>query len=157
MENNKWTKYGLKEEQEIIDEINKAYEVKEKLDSNIYVGKASSCNICMCLDGNNKIELAFPVLTNKEEYLKIKSQVQELELDSKSDLNLQVISLFFAIDINNNREEIKKEIENLPQEFNFDLFSCTIDKKVTVITMELGNIVIGTEYLKKYLLDNSLI
>ncbi len=157
MKNNKWAKYGLKTEQEIIDEINKAYEVKEKLDSNIYIGKTSSCNICMCLDGNNKIELAFPVLTNKEEYLKIKSQVQALELDSESDLNLQVISLFFAIDINNNREELKKEIENLSKEFNFDLFSCIIDEKVTVITMELGNIVIGTEYVKKYLLDNSLI
>ena len=157
MENNKWIKYGLKEEQEIIGEINKAYEVKEKLDSNIYVGKASNCNICMCLDSENKIELAFPVLTNKDEYLKIKSQVQELELDNKSDLNLQVISLFFAIDIKNNREELKKEIENLPQEFNFYLFSCTIDEKVTVITMELGNIVIGTEYVKKYLLNDSLI
>ncbi len=157
MKNNKWIKYGLKEEQKIIDEINKAYEVKEKLDSNINIGKSSNCTICMCLDGNNKIELAFPVLTNKEEYLKIKSQVQELELDNNSDLNLQVISLFFAIDIKNNREELKKEIENLPQEFNFDLFSCTIDEKVTVITMELGNIVIGTEYVKKYLLNDSLI
>ena len=151
----KWINYGLKEEQEIIDEINKAYEVKEKLDSNIYIGKSDHGTICMCLDGNSQIELAFPANTTKEEYLKIKEQVKEIIGDD--DLNIQVISLFIAIDINNNKEEVKKSLNSLPKEFNFGLFNARIDEKVTVITMELGQIVIGTEYIKNYLLNNSLI
>ena len=151
----KWINYGLKNEQEIIDEINRAYEVKEKLDSNIYIGKSTKGTICMCLDGNNKIELAFPVHTTKNDYLKIKEQVKEIIGDN--DLNVQVISLFIAIDITNNKELLKKEINDLPKEYNFDLFSCLIDEELTVITMELGQIVIGTEYIKNYLLNSLLI
>ena len=151
MESNKWIKYGLKEQQEIIDEINKAYEVKEKLDSNIYVGKTKYGNICMCLDGNGQIEKAFPVITTREDYLKIKDNIKSKRLGEPDELHLQVVSLFFAIDLNNYKEVILKAMDKLPQELELDLFNCTITDNLTIINMELGRIVVGTKYVNDFL------
>lgn len=145
----KWLDFGLTNEQEIIDEINKAFETKEKLDSNIYVGKSDNGSICMCLDKEGKIEKAFPVKTNKDEYIKIKEKIKEIGI--QEELNLQVISLFFAIDLNNYREQVQNIINKLPQDLELDLFNCTITEDLTIIQMELGQIVIGTNYVKEFI------
>lgn len=147
----KWSNIGLNNKQEIIDEINKAFEKKEKLDSNIYVGKSNHGNICMCLDENGKIEKAFPALINKEDYQKIRNKVETIILEEPNDLYLQVISLFLTIDINNHKEEVLNGLNDLPKDLELDLFNCTITEGLTIIIMELGQIVINTKYVKDFL------
>lgn len=131
-----------------------AYATSENLDSNIYVGNTKHGNICLCLNNDKKITNAFPTLTNKEHYINIKQKIKEVGLGEPDEMHLQVITLFFCIDLLNNKELITKKLNSIPQNFSFDLFECYIDKEMTIISTESGKLMINTTYVKNFLLNN---
>lgn len=150
----KWKKVGIAEPQQLIDTINEAFSNKEKLDSNIYIGNTKYGNICICLTSDNKIENAFPVKATKEEYFQIKSDVEKLELGNN--LYTEVLSLFLAIDIKNNKEELVNNFNQNNKAYVFDLFNCYISNDITIIDIGSGKVSISTSIIKNYLFDNSI-
>ena len=150
----KWKNRGLKTRQQVIDVMNEAFNNKEKLDSNIYIGKTKYGNICLCLDDNNKITDAFPAATTKENYINVKEKINKIGLGAPDEIHLQILSLFFCIDLLNNKDTIIEKINLLPQSFQFELFGCTITDDITVITTGYGHLTIGTNYVKNFILNN---
>ena len=146
----KWKNIGIREPQEVIDVINEAYANKEKLDATIYIGASKYGNIGMGLGLDGKIENAFPVKVTKDEFLKIRNDINWLGLGN--DLYESVISLFIAIDVYNHKNEIKKIINDDVFEFKSDLFDCYGKNDLLVIDIGEGKVVINKDIIKKYLI-----
>ena len=146
----KWKNIGIREPQEVIDVINEAYANKEKLDATIYIGASKYGNIGMGLGLDGKIENAFPVKVTKDEFLKIRNEINGLGLGN--DLYESVISLFIAIDVYNHKNEIKKIINDDVFEFKSDLFDCYGKNDLLVIDIGEGKVVINKDIIKKYLI-----
>ncbi len=101
-----------------MDVINVAFANKEKLDFNVYVGKTEYGNICLCLDNDGKITYAFPTVTNKADYVNIKEKINEIGLGRPDEMHLQVVTLFFCVDLLNNKDIIIKKINCLVKKKN---------------------------------------
>ena len=148
----KWKKIGIEEPQQVIDTINEASQHLYKLDSNIYIGNTKYGNICVILTSDNKIDNAFPVKTTKEEYIKIKADVEKLQLGNN--LYTEVLSLFLAIDIKNYKEDLVNNFNQNNSTYNFDLFGCYVGNDITIIDIGEGKVPISTSIIKNYLFDN---
>ena len=144
-----WTRHGVTEPQQVIDEINKAYDNKERLDSNIYIGTANCGNICIIVNSaDGKCQDAFPVNINSNTYFKIKEEVKENHLGEPDAVHLEIVSLAIAIDymqyidLFNNKQNIIDE--------RYILFNSTFINDMIVINVEgIGQLVINYDSAKE--------
>ncbi len=149
-----WVERGAATEQQVIDAMNEAFESRERLGSNIYVGDSGLGSICLILDHESgELADAYPAKIDKSTFDQIMRDVDESGLGEPDEMHLQIISLALAIDLLNYYDDFLNKDEVGGRYALFESSVHTTDAgEILIISVEgLGRFAVGYETVKSIL------